>query len=85
LEDRGRQFRWRRSLESGRQAQFGRRILDDLEARAHRNGYSTVRLETGSLQPGAIRLYESAGYHRIENYGVYQGNPQSICFEKTLT
>jgi putative acetyltransferase len=24
---------------------FGRRILDDLEARAHRDGYTTVRLE----------------------------------------
>jgi putative acetyltransferase len=64
---------------------LGRRVLDDLEARARRNGYATVRLETGVLQPEAIRLYESAGYRRIDNYGIYQGNPRSVCFEKDLT
>jgi ribosomal protein S18 acetylase RimI-like enzyme len=63
---------------------LGRRILDDLEARARRDGYVTVRLETGILQPEAIRLYESAGYRRIESYGIYPGNPRSVCFEKAL-
>jgi putative acetyltransferase len=63
----------------------GRRILDDLEARARRDGYTSVRLETGTLQPEAIRLYESAGYRRIETYGIYQGNPCSLCYEKRLT
>jgi putative acetyltransferase len=64
---------------------LGRRILDDLESRARRDGYTVVRLETGILQPEALRLYESAGYHRVDNYGIYQGNPRSVCFEKTLT
>ena len=63
---------------------LGRRILERLEARAHRDGYAAVRLETGILQPEAIRLYESAGYRRIDNYGIYQENPRSVCFEKTL-
>ena len=63
---------------------LGRRVLADLEARARRDGYAVVRLETGSAQPEAIHLYESVGYRRIENYGVYQGNPRSVCFEKTL-
>jgi hypothetical protein len=35
--------------------------------------------------PEAIRLYEPAGYRRIEKYGFYQHNPQSIGFEKRLT
>jgi ribosomal protein S18 acetylase RimI-like enzyme len=63
---------------------LGRRVLADLEARARRDGYAVVRLETGSAQPEAIHLYESVGYRRIENYGVYQGSPRSVCFEKTL-
>jgi putative acetyltransferase len=63
---------------------LGRCILEHLEARARRDGYATVRLETGILQPEAIGLYESAGYRRIDNYGIYQENPRSVCFEKTL-
>ena len=64
---------------------LARRILVDLEARARRDGYPVVRLETGTLQPEAIRLYESAGYRRIENYGHYHGDHRSICFEKSLS
>jgi len=63
---------------------LGRRILHELEVRARRDGYSWTRLETGTLQPEAIRLYERAGYHRIDNYGIYVGNPRSVCFEKAL-
>ena len=64
---------------------LSRRILDDLEARARSDGYTSVRLETGTMQPEAIRLYESAGYCRIEPYGHYHDSPCSICFEKRLT
>jgi GNAT superfamily N-acetyltransferase len=63
---------------------LGRRILHELELRARGDGYSRVRLETGTLQPEAIRLYERAGYHRTDCYGVYVGNLQSVCFEKVL-
>src|SRR5262249_42797586 len=63
---------------------LGRRVLGDLEARARRDDYAAVRLETGTAQPEAIHLYESAGYRRIESYGVYQGTPRSVCFEKAL-
>lgn len=64
---------------------LGRRVLEDLEARARRDGYTAVRLETGTLQPEAIRLYESAGYRRIPRYGIYQCNPCSLCYEKCLS
>src|SRR5262249_34346879 len=40
---------------------------------ARRAGFSRVRLETGVRQPEAIRLYEAAGYGRIDNYGKYAG------------
>jgi len=63
---------------------LGRRILRELEGRARRDGYARARLETGTLQPEAIRLYERAGYHRIDCYGLYVGNPRSVCFEKDL-
>ena len=63
---------------------LGRLILLDLEMRSRRDGYSRVRLETGTLQPEAVRLYEKSGYHRIVCYGNYVGNTRSICFEKVL-
>jgi len=63
---------------------IARRLLAELEERARRAGYSLARLETGVRQAEAIRLYEAAGYRRIENYGIYAGNPDSVCFEKAL-
>jgi putative acetyltransferase len=63
---------------------LSRRLLTELERAAAGMGYTTVRLETGLRQSAAIRLYDTAGYHRIANYGIYVGNPQSVCFEKGL-
>jgi APA family basic amino acid/polyamine antiporter len=63
---------------------IARSLLAALEAHAREAGYSHVRLETGVRQPEAIRLYEVAGYRRIENYGTYRDDPRSICFEKAL-
>jgi GNAT superfamily N-acetyltransferase len=59
-------------------------ILAALEARAGALGYSTLRIETGSRQPEAIGLYQSAGYAAIPPFGKYVGNPYSHCFEKRL-
>ena len=61
------------------------RLLAALEEKAREFGYTRVRLETGVRQPGSIRVSESAGYQRISNYGIYAGNPLSVCFEKRLT
>jgi GNAT superfamily N-acetyltransferase len=63
---------------------ISRRILAELESAARRAGYKTVRLETGTRQPEALRLYETSGYRRIENYGFYKDDPRSVCFEKAL-
>jgi GNAT superfamily N-acetyltransferase len=64
---------------------ISRRILADLEERARAFGYRSVRLETGVLQPEAMGLYESSGYHRIVCYGYHKDDPRSVCFEKVLS
>jgi GNAT superfamily N-acetyltransferase len=64
---------------------IGRRILAALELLARQTGYNTVRLETGTLQPEAIGLYEAAGYYRIGGYGFHRDDPRTVCFEKSLT
>ncbi len=64
---------------------LARRILAELEALAPKLGFSTIRLETGTLQPEAIALYESSGYVRISPYGEYANDPMSVCFEKQLS
>ncbi len=61
-----------------------RAILAELENAARAAGYRMARLETGTRQPNAIRLYETSGYRRIEPWGRYQGDPLSVCFEKAL-
>lgn len=61
-----------------------RGILADLEQRAAALGYREIRLETGLRQPEAMRLYESAGYHRIPCWGAYAADPMSLCLGKPL-
>jgi putative acetyltransferase len=63
---------------------LSKRLLAALEDAARRMGYVALRLETGDRQPEAIRLYESAGYQRIEPFGGYHGSQRSVCFEKRL-
>lgn len=63
---------------------FSKRLLVALEEAARNMGYVAIRLETGDRQPEAIRLYESAGYQRIEPFGIYVGSGRSVCFEKRL-
>ena len=63
---------------------IARKILLALEHVAHQQGYTHTRLQTGLLQPDAIHLYESTGYHRIPCQGHLAQDPLSICFEKQL-
>jgi GNAT superfamily N-acetyltransferase len=59
-----------------------RRLLTALEDAARRRGHTRLRLDTGSRQPEARALYESAGYVAIPDYN---GNAYaSFWFEKTL-
>jgi putative acetyltransferase len=63
---------------------IARTILIALEEYARKEGYRTLRIETGTRQHEAIGLYRSAGYRDIPPFGVYVGNPYSVCFEKSV-
>ncbi|MFQ3638332.1 MAG: GNAT family N-acetyltransferase [Cyanobacteriota bacterium] len=70
--------------QAARRAGVARHLLGELEARAHKLGYTTLRLETGYKQIPAIKLYEAAGFSRIGAFGSYVGDPTSVCFEKVI-
>jgi len=59
-------------------------ILRALERRARDHGVTTLVLETGTAQPDAQRFYEREGYHRIDNFGPYAGEPLSVCYAREL-
>lgn len=69
---------------AGRRRGIARALLTRLEDEARALGYSMIRLETGTAQPEAMRLYESMGYEPIDNYGRYAFDERSRCFEKHL-
>jgi GNAT superfamily N-acetyltransferase len=62
-------------------------VLAALEEAARERGWTTLRLETGPLQPEAIGLYRGAGYLPIGAFGGYVGDPDaedSLFFERVL-
>ena len=59
-------------------------ILARLEDFGRELGLLRLVLETGTLQPDAIRFYEREGYTPIPNFGSYADSPLSLCFEKPL-
>lgn len=63
---------------------LGRRMLTTIEESAREAGYKRVILETGDRQPEAVRLYESAGYVRIDDFGYYAGKDGVLSFGKVL-
>ncbi|MCL4517590.1 MAG: GNAT family N-acetyltransferase [Thaumarchaeota archaeon] len=62
----------------------GDAIISKLCDVARCKGLKTARLETGTLQDHAIRLYERAGFRRIGPFGDYQADPLSILYELSL-
>ncbi|MBB5955464.1 GNAT superfamily N-acetyltransferase [Saccharothrix tamanrassetensis] len=63
---------------------LARVVLAGLETAARVAGRRRMVLETGLRQPEAIGLYESSGYRRIDNFGVYRHHPESLCYAKDL-
>jgi GNAT superfamily N-acetyltransferase len=62
-------------------------LLAGLEAAAESRGWTTLRLETGPLQPEAVALYSGAGYRPIDAFGAYVGAADaaaSLFFERML-
>ncbi|MBP2338597.1 GNAT superfamily N-acetyltransferase [Saccharothrix coeruleofusca] len=71
-------------VDSARGRGLSRVVLAALERAAAEAGRTRMVLETGLRQPEAIRLYETSGYARIDNFGVYRHHPESLCFGKRL-
>jgi GNAT superfamily N-acetyltransferase len=69
---------------SARGRGVGAAILHELEREAVERGFRVVRLETGPLQPEALRLYERAGYREIPCFGAYAAGAASRCFERRI-
>jgi putative acetyltransferase len=63
---------------------ISRHILAKLEELARDYTYKRLILETGTLQPEAVNLYESSDYKQMACYGQYVNNPYSVCYEKLL-
>ncbi|MFF2269182.1 GNAT family N-acetyltransferase [Cellulosimicrobium cellulans] len=71
--------------ERARRTGTARRLLDALEVVARERGVSTLLLETGIRQPGAIALYRSLGYRAVAQFPPYVGdNHVALCFAKPL-
>lgn len=60
------------------------RLLAELERRARELGLDRLVLETGERQPESIRLYQRAGFVRIDRFGEYLDSPASVCMGKAL-
>ncbi|WP_228838425.1 hypothetical protein [Nocardia amamiensis] len=54
------------------------------EDAARAAGSRHLILQTGHLQPEAVRFYERSGYHRIPIFPPYEVLPLSNCFAKDL-
>jgi putative acetyltransferase len=55
------------------------------EAAARLDGFTRVRLETGTKQPEAMALYERLGYERsAQRFGPWADDPLCICYVKAL-
>ena len=63
---------------------LGCALLLELIARGRNLGYIWLVLETGDQQQEAVRLYESAGFTRVPNFGYYIGTENSLCYELPL-
>jgi ribosomal protein S18 acetylase RimI-like enzyme len=61
---------------------YGRQVLTQLEARALALGYTTLHLDTATVQTVARRLYESAGFIEVRR-GTIRDLPV-IYYEKRL-
>lgn len=63
---------------------IGTKILGFLEQIALSMGYESLRLATRRVNTRAVAFYERRGYRETENYGIYCGRPDAVCFEKRL-
>lgn len=72
-------------IPDARRRGISRVVLTELEVRARTIGYIRLVLETGTRQPEAMALYESAGWEPITPYGPRSDASYSRCYAKSLT
>ncbi|GEJ43448.1 GNAT family N-acetyltransferase [Chryseobacterium sp. ON_d1] len=63
---------------------LGRTILSALETAAKQFDYKYIYLETRKKNDNAVKFYLKNEYKVIENYGIYIGREEAICFGKEL-
>jgi GNAT superfamily N-acetyltransferase len=63
---------------------IARALLAAIETAAREAGRDRMILETGTAQPEAIALYESAGYQRIADFGHYAGESEVRSYGRDL-
>jgi len=63
---------------------YGAQVLAELERAAAEAGCAEMVLETGTLNPEAVALYQRVGYARIPAFGPYADTPHSLCFGRSL-
>lgn len=61
-----------------------RRVLGHLEESSQAEGVQRLVLETGTMQPDAMALYERSGYEPVVPFGHYARSPFVRCYGKTL-
>jgi GNAT superfamily N-acetyltransferase len=69
---------------SRRRRGLARRLLVALEDSARTAGVEVLALETGTMQPEAIALYEAQGYEPTVRFGHYADSDLSRYFAKRL-
>ena len=63
---------------------LGGKILSALEIAAKQFNYKYIYLETRRKNNNAVKFYLKNEYKVIENYGIYMGREEAICFRKEL-
>jgi putative acetyltransferase len=64
---------------------IGRRILERLANATQDAGLDLMRLETGTLQPEALSLFEAMGFTRRDPFGDYPvDDPFSVFMERKI-
>ena len=71
--------------EEARGLGFGAKMLSSIEDLARAARLSRLVLETGTLNDGALKLYERAGFTRRGPFAGYLDHRMSVFMEKTLS
>ena len=62
----------------------GKKLLQFAEERSQGLGATSIRLDVYSLNPGAVRMYEKAGYLQVGSVRYPMRKAPYLCFEKKL-